>query len=178
MRQRPRVMGQVPAHRGGQVPRLGVQPLQPLAPASAAQRPVRLLGQDPVVVGVPPLDLVGAGPGRQPLGHKLADGLQHPGPGPELRAVDIDQAVAGQRLGQIQRPILLHARDLGRGLDSPAIGEHRRDLQQRPLVVGQQAHAPLHGGPQGALPFGQVYRAGAERVQRGRQPVQQRGRVQ
>ncbi|HEY2128893.1 MAG TPA: hypothetical protein VGH77_17065 [Streptosporangiaceae bacterium] len=43
-RQWPAVMGQVPAHRRGQVPCLGVQPLQPLARAGGAQRPVGLLG--------------------------------------------------------------------------------------------------------------------------------------
>jgi hypothetical protein len=76
-------VGQVPAHRGGQVARLGLQALQPLAVAGAAQRPVALLGQRPVVLGVPVLDLVAAGPGRQPLGDELADGLQHPAPGPD-----------------------------------------------------------------------------------------------
>jgi hypothetical protein len=64
MRQRPAVMGQVPAHRGGQVARLGLQPLPPLGLARATQRPVRLLGQRAVVVGVPPPDLGGVGPGR------------------------------------------------------------------------------------------------------------------
>jgi hypothetical protein len=57
--QRPGVVSQVPAHRGGQVARLGVQPLQALAPIGAAQRPVRLFGQRPVEVGVPPPDLGG-----------------------------------------------------------------------------------------------------------------------
>jgi len=88
-------MGQVPAHRGGQVARLGLQPLQPLALARAAQRPVGLLGQRPVVAGVPPGDLGGVGPGREPLGHELANGLQHPRPGPEFGAVEVDQAVPG-----------------------------------------------------------------------------------
>jgi hypothetical protein len=32
---------------------------------------------------VPPLDLAGVGPGRQPLGDERADRLQHPGPEPE-----------------------------------------------------------------------------------------------
>ena len=85
---------------------------------------------------------------------------------------------AGPAPRQLQRPVLLQARHLGGGLDGPAVDEHRRDLQQRPLGVVQQAHAPLHRGPQGALPLGQVHRAGPERIQRGRQPVQQRGRVQ
>ena len=42
MRQRPQVAGQVPAH-GGQVARLGLQPLKSLVVARAAQWPVRLL---------------------------------------------------------------------------------------------------------------------------------------
>ena len=42
VRQRPQVMGQVPSH-GGQVARLGLQPLKSLVVARAAQWPVRLL---------------------------------------------------------------------------------------------------------------------------------------
>jgi hypothetical protein len=80
VRQRPAVMRQVPAHRGGQVARLGAQPLHPFAPPGAAQRPVGLLGQRPIEASVPAPDLGGVGPGRQPLGHELADRLQHPRP--------------------------------------------------------------------------------------------------
>jgi hypothetical protein len=127
---------------------------------------------------VPPPDLAGVGPGGQPLGHERSDGLQHPGPGPEPGAVEVDQAVPGQRLRQLQRPVLLQARHCRRGRDGPAVGEDGRDLQQRPLGVFQQAHAPLDRGAQGALPFGQVHRAGPERIQGCRQTVEQRGRVQ
>ena len=114
---------------------------------------------------MPPPDLGGVGPGRQPLGHERADGLQHPRPGPEPGAVEVDQAVPGQRLGQLQRPVLIQARYLGGGRDGPAVGEHRRDLQQRPLGISQQAYAPSHRGTKGALPLRKVYRAGAERIQ-------------
>ena len=94
VRQRPAVLGQIPAHRGGQVARLGLQPLEPFVLARAAQRPVRLLSQRPVVLSVAVPNLDGVRPGRQPFGHKLPHGLQHPRPRPELRAVGIDQAVA------------------------------------------------------------------------------------
>ena len=73
VRQRGRVTGQVPAHRVGQVARLGPQPLHPLTPVGAAQRAVRVLGQGPVVVRVPAADLGGVGAGRQSLGDELAD---------------------------------------------------------------------------------------------------------
>ena len=95
-----------------------------------------------------------------------------------LGAVELDQAVAGQRLGQIQRPVLLQPGDLGGGLDGPAAGEDGHDLQQRPLGVIQQAHAPLHRGPQGPLPLGHVHGARPQRVQRCGQPVKQRAGVQ
>jgi hypothetical protein len=62
VRQRPGVVRQVPAHRGSEVARLGVQPLQPLALAGA-QRPIRLLGQGLVIAGVAAPDLGGVGPG-------------------------------------------------------------------------------------------------------------------
>jgi hypothetical protein len=71
-------VGQVPARGGGEVARLGLQPLGPLALPGAPQRPVGLRGQRLVVVGMAARDLGGVGPGRQPLGHKRADGLQHP----------------------------------------------------------------------------------------------------
>jgi len=64
MRQWFTVVGQVPAHGGGQVARLGLQRLGPLALADAPQRPVGPLGQRPVVAGVAARELgdVGAGP--------------------------------------------------------------------------------------------------------------------
>ena len=43
VRQRRGIVGQVPAHRGGQVARLGIQPLQLLTLVGAAQRPVGAL---------------------------------------------------------------------------------------------------------------------------------------
>jgi hypothetical protein len=96
-------------------------------------------------------------------------------PGP---AVGVDEAVPGQRLTQLQRDVFGQARDLGCGLDGPAVGKHRRGLQQGPLGRIEQAHAPGHRGPQGLLPPGQIDRAGAQHVQRGGQPGQQRARVQ
>ena len=68
--------------------------------------------------------------------------------------------------------------DLGGGLDGPAVLEDRHDLQQRPLGVVEQADAPVDRGPQGALPIGQVDRAGPQRVQRGFQAAQDRVGVQ
>ena len=53
MRQWPQVVGQVPAH-GGQVARLGLQPLQLLVLA-----PVRVLNQHLVVLGMAPSNLDG-----------------------------------------------------------------------------------------------------------------------
>jgi hypothetical protein len=79
---------------------------------------------------MPALDLGDVRPGRQPLGHKRADGLQHPRPGAVAGGVEVDQAVPGQRLGQVQRPVLVQAGHLGGGLDGPAVREHRRDLEQ------------------------------------------------
>jgi len=60
--QRPQVVGQVPVHDGGQVARLGLQPLQPLVLARAAQGPVRRLSQGPEVLGVAASNLDGVGP--------------------------------------------------------------------------------------------------------------------
>jgi hypothetical protein len=46
---------------GGQVARLGLQPLQPLVLARSAQRPARLLNQRLVVLGVAASNLDGVG---------------------------------------------------------------------------------------------------------------------
>ena len=99
VRQRPRLVGQMPVHRSGQIPRLGLQPLDPLGLAGAAQRPVRLFGQRPVVPGVPAPDLAGVGAGGQPLGQEGADGLQYQAAGAGPGVAELDQAVPGQRFG-------------------------------------------------------------------------------
>jgi len=176
--QRRGVVVQVPAHGGGQVTRLGVQPPGPFAVAGAAQRPVRPLRQRPVILGVPALDPGEVGPGRQPLGDERTDGLQHPRPGPVVGWVEVDQAVPGQCLRQLQRPVLGQAGDLGRSLDGPAVHEDRHRLKQRPLGVFQQAMAPLDRGPQRVLAFGHARRAGPQRIQRRGQAAQQGAGVQ
>jgi hypothetical protein len=77
--QRRPVVGQVPVHGGGQVARLGLQPVEPLVVADTApQRPVGLLGQRAVVSGVAAVDLGVVGPGGQPLGDENAHRLKHP----------------------------------------------------------------------------------------------------
>jgi hypothetical protein len=126
----------------------------------AAQRRIGLLGQCPVIVGVTAPDLVRVGSGGQLLGDERADGFQHPRPGTGP-AVGVEQAVPGQRLTQLERGVFGQARDLGCGLDGPAVGKHRHGLQQGPLGRIEQAHAPGHRGPQGLLPPGQIDRAGA-----------------
>ena len=112
----------------------------------------------------------------QLLGDECADGFQHPRPGGS--GVHVNEAVPGQRLTQLQGYVLLQVGDLGGGFDGPAVGEYRRNLKQRPLGVIEQAHAPLHRGPERVLPPGQIYRTGAQRVQRGGQPGEQRAGVQ
>jgi hypothetical protein len=95
----------------------------------APQGPVGLLGQGPVVVGMATADLGDIGPGGQSFGHEHADGLQHPWPAAELGAVEVDQAVAGQGLGQLQGPVLIEAGDLGGGLEGPAVDEAGHGFQ-------------------------------------------------
>ena len=73
-------MTQVPAHGGGQVACLGLQPLEPLAVAGAAQGPIGPVGQRPVVLGMAVLDLGDVGPRRKPLGDEGADRVEHPRP--------------------------------------------------------------------------------------------------
>ena len=99
MRQRSGIAAEVPAHGDGQVSGLGLQPIQPLALAGAAQVRFRLFGQRPVVIGVAALHLDDVGPGGQPFGDEHADGLQHPAPEPIAGAVGLNQAVPDQRLG-------------------------------------------------------------------------------
>jgi hypothetical protein len=86
--------------------------------------------------------------------------------------------VLRQRLRQLQCPVLILGRHLGQGLDGPAVDEHRGDLQQRSLGTFQQAYAPFDRGTKGALPLRKVHGAGPERIQRGHELVQQRGRLQ
>ena len=178
MRQRRGIVAQVPAHRGGEVARFGLQAIEQRVVAGPAQRPVGPLGQRPVVAGVAAADLAGVGPARQPLGDEGADGLQHPRPRAGPAVVQVDQAVLGEGLRQLQRPVLVQAGHLRRGLDGPAVHEHRHGLQQGALGVVEQAHAPLDRGPQGLLALGQVHRARPQRVERGGEPAQQRGGIE
>lgn len=130
MGERRAVVVQVPVHGGGQIAGLGLQKLEPLAMADAPQRPVRLLGQLPVVVGVAALDLGRVGPGGQALGDEAADRFEHPRSGAVIGDIEIDQTVTGQRLGQVERPVLIQAGDLGGGLHGPAVHEHGHSLEQ------------------------------------------------
>jgi hypothetical protein len=120
-------------------------------------------------------DLGGVGPRRQPLRDEPADDVQHPQPRAELGfgAVELDQAAAFQGLRQIQHSVLGQASDLSGCVEGPAVYEDRHGLQQRPLVVVQQVHAPLHGVPQRALPVRHVNWTRPQRVQGRRQPAQQ-----
>jgi hypothetical protein len=125
------------------VARLHVEPFQPLAVPGAAQLPGRLPGQLMVVAGVPTLDLTDVGAGRQSFGYQLADSLQHPGAGAQLGRVQVHEAVAGQRLGQLQRPVCIQVGHLGGRLDRPAAHEHGRDRAFRePMrTIGWQPRA-------------------------------------
>ena len=157
VRQRPAVVGQVPAHRGGQIGRLRLQPHSRVILVEAPQLPVSPLSHRPVVIGVAAPDLGDVGPSRQPLCDEPADDVQHPQPRAGCGVVELDQAAAGQCLRQIQHPVLGQASDLAGGVDGPAVHEDRHGLQQRPLIVVQQVHAPLHGVSQCALPLRKVH---------------------
>ena len=67
--------------------------------------------------------------GRKPLGDELADRVEHSEPGAVI-GIETDEAVTGQCLGQVKRPILIHARDLGGRVHRPAVDEDRRYLEQ------------------------------------------------
>ncbi len=123
------VVVEVPVHGGGQVARLGLQARETLARADAPERAVRPLGQCPVVVGVAALDLGHVGACGQPLGDELTDRFEHPRSGPVVGDIEIDQAVTGQRLGQVERPVLIEAGDLSGGLHRPAVYEHGHGLE-------------------------------------------------
>ena len=60
--------------------------VQPIAPAGVAQRPVRLLGQRPVVAGVPPADIAGSGrpASRSAMNPRTVSSIRDRGPGPVL----------------------------------------------------------------------------------------------
>jgi hypothetical protein len=145
---------EVPAHRGGEVAGLGLQARRALALTAGPQRTVGPLGEHVVVVGVAPLHVRDVRPRREPLCDQLADRAQHPRPRAQAVDVDGDEAVAPERLGRVERPVLVHAGDDGRRLDGPAVGEHGRGLQQRPLGLVEQADAPLDGRTQGPLALG------------------------
>ena len=94
------VVIQVPAHSCGQVAGLRLQPLEPLPVPRAAQRPIGLPDQGPVVLGVAMSDRGDVRPGGKPFGEERVDRVEHARPRPSIAGLEADHAVAGERLRQ------------------------------------------------------------------------------
>src|SRR5262245_63518730 len=124
------VVVQVPAHRRGKVASLSLESPEPIAVTYTPQRPVSPLGQLSVMVGMAAFDFEGVGANSQSLGDELANGFEHRRPGAVVCDIQRDEAVTGQRVGQIERPVLVEAGDRGGGLYHPTVHQHGHGLEQ------------------------------------------------
>ena len=152
---------------------------QALGPLGLSFRgPVGVRHQRTEVLGVPPLDVGEILAVGEALGGELPHGGQHVEPRPRVNRVDGDEAVPCQRVEQIERPVLGEVGDVHRGLDRPPVDEDRQRGQHPLLGFVEEPEAPLDGRPQRSLPFGEVDRAGAQRVEASFQPREQRSWLQ
>jgi hypothetical protein len=178
VRQSPNVVIQVPAHGCGQVAGLRLEPFEPLPVPRAAQRPIGLPGQGPVVLGMAMSDRGDVGPSGKPFGEECLDRVEHPRPRPSIAGLEADHAVAGERLGQIEGPVLVQLGDRCGCVDRPALDEHCCGLEQISFALAQQVDAPLNGGAQGPLALWDVDRTRPQQIERGRQPGQELVRLE
>ena len=176
MRQRRDVVGEEPADGDPQVLLLGPQPLGPLGLSFGG--PVGVLHERTEVLGVPPLDVGQVGAGGEALGGQLPHRCEHAEPRPGVGRVDVHEAVPGERVEQIERPVLGEIGDVHGRLDRPAVDEDRQGGQHVLLGVVEQPDAPFDGRAQRALALGKIDRAGAQGVEATSEPGEQRIRFQ
>ena len=103
--------------------------------------------------------------GGKALGGQLPYGCEHAEPRPGVGRVDAHQAVPGERIEQIERPVLGEIGNVHGRLERPAVDEDRQRGQHLLLGVIEQPDAPFDGRAQRALTFGKVDRAGTQRVE-------------
>ena len=156
VRQRRDVVRQEPADGDSDVLLVRPQPLRPLRLPLAG--PVGVLHHRGEVLGVTPLRLVLIGSSHEPFGGELADRREHAEPRARLRDIDVHEAVSGERIEQIEDAVLGDIGDVRRRFDRPASFEDRQRGQQVQLGVVEQPEAPLHRGPDRALPLRKVDR--------------------
>ena len=117
------------------------------------------------VLGVSPGDVGTGVAGGEPLGGELPHRDEHAEARSTVVGDDADEAVAGERVEEVQRLVLGARDDTGGRVDRPPVGEHRQRLHELALPVVEQPEAPLDGRPQGALALGEVDGSRAQRVE-------------
>ena len=127
--------------------------------------PVGVRHQRAEVPCVPRLDVGEILAVGEALGGELPHGGQHVEPRPGVHRVDGNEAVARQRVEQIERLVLGQTCDVHRGLDLPPVDEDRQRGQHPLLDFFEEPEAPLDRRPQRSLPFGEIDRAGAQGVE-------------
>ena len=130
------------------------------------------------VLGVSPGDVGTGVAGGEPLGGELPHRDEHAEARPTVVGDDADEAVAGERVEEVQRLVLGARDDTGGRVDRPPVGEHRQRLHELALHVVEQPEAPLDGRPQGALALGEVDGSRAQRVEDVFESGQQRHRCE
>ena len=124
-------------------------------------------------IGVPALDIGPVGAGGKMLGGHFPDGREHAKPRRCAGRIGDDEAVPGEGIEQIQRPVFGEIGDVHGCLDRPGLDEDRQRGQHLPLRVAEQANAPLDGRAQRALARGEIGRAGPQSLEAATEPCKQ-----
>ena len=163
VRERRDVVGEQPADRHPQVLLLGTESVGPLD--LSFRRPAGVRHELGEVLGVSPPHVGTGAAGGEPLGGELAHRHEHAEAGFDAVGDDADEAVAGERVEEVQRFVLGALGDTGGRVDRPTVGEDRQRLHELELRFVEEPEAPLDGRPQGALALGEVDRSRAQRVE-------------
>ena len=176
MRQRRDVVREEPADGDPQVLLLGAQPVGPLALTLGG--PVGVLHECAEVLGVAPFDVGPVRPGGEAFGGELLYRSEHAEPRSGVGHVDGHEAVPGEHVEQVERPVLGEVGDVHGRFDGPSLDEDRQGRQHLLLGVLQQSDAPLDGRAEGALALGEIDRPGTQGVETTSEPGEQRSRIQ
>ncbi len=170
------VMADEPPDGDAQVLLLGSQALGPFGVAFSG--PLGVVHERAEVLRVSLRDSVAVRARGEAFGGELSNGREHAEPWPGVGGDDAHEAVPGERIQQVEHLVLGALGNVRCGGDRPSVDEDRQAGQQVPLRVVEEVDAPFDGGAEGALPFGEIDRAGTQRVEHVLEPSEQRIRCE
>ncbi len=127
---------------------------------------------------MPPLDVGQVRSGGKPLGGQLPYRCQHVEPRADVGGVDVHEAVPGEGIEEIERPVFGELGNVHGRVDRPSLDEDRQGGQHVLLRVVEQPDAPFDRRAQRALTLGKIDRARTQGVEATSEPSEQCARFQ